>query len=153
MTDLKKEEGSMENNPETEEGAAAPEIAGAGTVLSPLSGAYLLIILGEPLSLEHKEKILQKLKQGRWNREDRTYAPSMIHSASGDHFSFLLEIWSVLRNFEMWGRTDHVQSRDHYLTVGRPLGSKTYLILLWPLLASCCVKFAFCTDQPCSTVT
>jgi len=35
-----------------------------GGVLSPLSGAYLLIILAEPMSNQHKEKMLHKLRQG-----------------------------------------------------------------------------------------
>merc|ERR1711887_395313 len=37
--------------------------------LSPLSGAYLLIVVGEPLSEEHKKLILQKIQQGlsTWN--------------------------------------------------------------------------------------
>jgi hypothetical protein len=33
--------------------------------LSPLSGAYLLIVVGEPFSEEHKQLILQKIQQGR----------------------------------------------------------------------------------------
>merc|ERR1712066_2895 len=38
--------------------------------LSPLSGAYLLIVVGEPFSEEHKKLILQKLQQGllTWSR-------------------------------------------------------------------------------------
>merc|ERR1711909_261081 len=32
--------------------------------LSPLSGAYLLIVVGEPFSEEHKKLILQKIQQG-----------------------------------------------------------------------------------------
>merc|ERR1712029_475339 len=37
--------------------------------LSPLSGAYLLIVVGEPFSEDHKKLILQKLQQGlnTWN--------------------------------------------------------------------------------------
>merc|ERR1712226_1705256 len=37
--------------------------------LSPLSGAYLLIVVGEPFSEEHKKLILNKLQQGlaTWN--------------------------------------------------------------------------------------
>merc|ERR1712054_69096 len=40
--------------------------------LSPLSGAYLLIVVGEPFSEEHKKLILQKLQQGlnTWNIND-----------------------------------------------------------------------------------
>ena len=33
--------------------------------LSPLSGAYCLIVVGEPFSEEHKKLILQKLQQGK----------------------------------------------------------------------------------------
>ena len=33
--------------------------------LSPLSGAYLLIVVGEPFSEEHKKLILNKLQQGK----------------------------------------------------------------------------------------
>jgi len=39
-------------------------VAEGGGVLSPLSGAYLLIILSEPMSEQHKEKMVQKLRQG-----------------------------------------------------------------------------------------
>jgi hypothetical protein len=34
--------------------------------LSPLSGAYLLIVVGEPFSEEHKQLILQKIRQGKF---------------------------------------------------------------------------------------
>ena len=45
--------------------AAAPCAVGeGGGVLSPLSGAYLLMILGEPISDVHKEKMMAKIKQG-----------------------------------------------------------------------------------------
>ncbi len=39
-----------------------PEGNGA---LSPLSGAYLLIVLAKPMSESHKTKMLQKLRQGK----------------------------------------------------------------------------------------
>ncbi len=39
-------------------------VAEGGGLLSPLSGAYLLIVLSEPMSEEHKDKMLQKLRQG-----------------------------------------------------------------------------------------
>lgn len=39
-------------------------VAEGGGVLSPLSGAYLLIVLAEPISEKHKDKMLQKLRQG-----------------------------------------------------------------------------------------
>merc|ERR1712142_747671 len=40
--------------------------------LSPLSGAYLLIVVGEPFSEEHKKLILQKIQQGlrTWSTDD-----------------------------------------------------------------------------------
>jgi len=40
--------------------------------LSPLSGAYLLIVVGEPFSEEHKQLILQKIQQGllSWAEDD-----------------------------------------------------------------------------------
>merc|ERR1712051_865111 len=40
--------------------------------LSPLSGAYLLIVVGEPFSEDHKKLILNKLQQGlaTWNRTE-----------------------------------------------------------------------------------
>merc|ERR1712079_768969 len=40
--------------------------------LSPLSGAYCLIVVGEPFSEDHKKLILQKLQQGlyTWNSGD-----------------------------------------------------------------------------------
>merc|ERR1712045_917970 len=40
--------------------------------LSPLSGAYCLIVVGEPFSEDHKKLILQKLQQGlnTWNTTD-----------------------------------------------------------------------------------
>ena len=40
-------------------------VAEGGGVLSPLSGAYLLIILSEPMSDQHKSKMIQKLRQGK----------------------------------------------------------------------------------------
>ena len=36
-----------------------------GGVLSPLSGAYLLVVLSEPMSEAHKTKMVQKLRQGK----------------------------------------------------------------------------------------
>ena len=46
-------------------GACGLPVAEGGGVLSPLSGAYLLIILSEPISEEHKGKMIQKLRQGK----------------------------------------------------------------------------------------
>ena len=45
--------------------ASVPQQAPAPPQLSPLSGAYLLIVVGEPFSEEHKKLILQKLQQGK----------------------------------------------------------------------------------------
>lgn len=36
-------------------------------VLSPLSGAYLLVVLGEPMSQEHKDRMMAMLKEGKYN--------------------------------------------------------------------------------------
>lgn len=36
-----------------------------GGVLSPLSGAYLLIVLSEPMSEAHKTRMVHKLRQGK----------------------------------------------------------------------------------------
>lgn len=44
--------------------ACATGLGEGGGVLSPLSGAYLLMILGEPISDVHKEKMMAKIKQG-----------------------------------------------------------------------------------------
>ncbi len=43
---------------------------GAAAPLSPLSGAYLLVVLGEPISEEHKGTMLQKLGQGELVHDD-----------------------------------------------------------------------------------
>ena len=48
--------------------ARDPQQAPAPPQLSPLSGAYLLIVVGEPFSEEHKKLILQKLQQGKGAR-------------------------------------------------------------------------------------
>lgn len=54
------DEGAPQSLPE---GCGLP-VAEGGGVLSPLSGAYLLIVLAEPISEQHKDKMLQKLRQG-----------------------------------------------------------------------------------------
>ena len=46
------------------EGCGLP-VAEGGGLLSPLSGAYLLIVLSEPMSDQHKSKMIQKLRQGK----------------------------------------------------------------------------------------
>ena len=54
--------------------SAPPEVASSevnlpvgegGGALSPLSGAYLLVVLSEPMSESHKKSMIQKLKQGK----------------------------------------------------------------------------------------
>ena len=68
--------------------ADPPKAPGAGPPvpppqLSPLSGAYLLIVVGEPFSEEHKKLILQKLQQGRkWSRTGRVGLPGSLQSCS-----------------------------------------------------------------------
>ncbi len=57
----------VDNNGVVEPGQedGVDNLEGVGTVLSPLSGAYLLIVLSEPISEEHKKKMLAKLRQGK----------------------------------------------------------------------------------------
>ena len=50
--------------------------------LSPLSGAYLLIVVGEPFSEEHKKLILQKLQQGKRKRRERSDSPHRAERSS-----------------------------------------------------------------------
>ena len=62
----------MDGPDEQPEGAPALDgcglpVAEGGGALSPLSGAYLLIVLAEPISEKHKVKMMQKLKQGKTN--------------------------------------------------------------------------------------
>ena len=40
-----------------------------GGALSPLSGAYLLVVLSEPMSESHKKSMVQKLRQGKKKRK------------------------------------------------------------------------------------
>lgn len=51
-------EGPTEEGPPTDKGQPPPPP-------SPLSGAYLLIIVGEPYSDAHKEDILRKIANGK----------------------------------------------------------------------------------------
>ena len=55
-------------------------VAEGGGVLSPLSGAYLLIILSEPMSDQHKTRMVQKLRQGerRFIYHHTTLATTMV---------------------------------------------------------------------------
>ena len=50
--------------------------------MSPLSGAYCLIVVGEPFSEEHKKLILQKLQQGK-----RTVEPSPWGTGQWPHLT------------------------------------------------------------------
>ncbi len=54
----------QEKDMEAKDEAATSSAAAAAGTLSPLTGAYLLVVLGEPLSEEHKAKMLNKLTQG-----------------------------------------------------------------------------------------
>ena len=61
------EKGDAEDAETAAVGAAADDaVAGGQQMLSPLSGAYLLVILGEPISEDHKEKMLEKLRKGKY---------------------------------------------------------------------------------------
>ena len=62
------EKGDAEAEETAAVGAAADDeaVAGGQQMLSPLSGAYLLVILGEPISEDHKEKMLEKLRKGMY---------------------------------------------------------------------------------------
>ena len=57
------EDGAAEQLPPGAAAGSLP-VAEGGGVLSPLSGAYLLIILSEPMSDQHKSRMVQKLRQG-----------------------------------------------------------------------------------------
>jgi hypothetical protein len=50
---------------ETSEGPASLNLNLAAGPPSPLTGCYLLIVIGEPYSPEHKDIILQKLLKGK----------------------------------------------------------------------------------------
>lgn len=52
----------MANPPQTS-GVAPPGRCDGGA-LSPLSGSYLLIVIGEPQSEQHKDSILSKITKG-----------------------------------------------------------------------------------------
>ena len=54
-----------------------------GGALSPLSGAYLLVVLSEPMSESHKKSMVQKLRQGK--KEKKSF-----------NFYTLMEYWQVL---------------------------------------------------------
>ena len=60
------EENGGQNEIEVEAGCSdgPPSLLGVGPP-SPLTGCYLLIIIGEPHSQEHKDIILQRLIKGK----------------------------------------------------------------------------------------
>jgi hypothetical protein len=51
-----------------EDSSAAVEAPPTGGPPSPLSGAYLLVVVGEPHTEEDKEVILKKIAQGKGTR-------------------------------------------------------------------------------------
>ena len=51
--------------------------------LSPLSGAYLLIVVGEPFSEEHKKLILNKLQQGKTEDHKEQLQQAMLVTTRG----------------------------------------------------------------------
>ena len=68
-------------------------------MLSPLSGAYLLVILGEPISEDHKEKMLEKLRKGM-------YTCSFL---SHMHFHLLFRISHLISSISLYlSRLVHV---------------------------------------------
>ena len=77
---------------------APPEVASSevnlpvgegGGALSPLSGAYLLVVLSEPMSESHKKSMIQKLRQGKINLSYHISLPRLLYS----HESLYLVIW------------------------------------------------------------
>lgn len=52
---------------------------------SPLTGCYLLIVIGEPYSSEHKDIILQKLLKGKFIRKKLAFHP--VTKSSSQAFS------------------------------------------------------------------
>ena len=63
--------------------ADPPQLVGACMdlpQLSPLSGAYLMIVVGEPFSEEHKQLILRKIEQGRKRFKLFTGVHPLLHA-------------------------------------------------------------------------
>ena len=58
--------------------AREPQQAPAPPQLSPLSGAYLLVILGEPISEEHKAKMMEKLRKGNCRSAASVFGDSVL---------------------------------------------------------------------------
>ena len=61
----------------------AAAVAGGQQMLSPLSGAYLLVILGEPISEDHKDKMLGKLRKGTYIPVQVNVIPLLLHLLFG----------------------------------------------------------------------
>ena len=59
------------------EAALSVPVGEGGGALSPLSGAYLLVVLSEPLSEAHKTRMVQKLRQG--NLESYFYSATFYY--------------------------------------------------------------------------
>lgn len=57
IMDVPVSEGELATNGDTVKGAPPPP--------SPLTGCYLLIVVGEPYSEEHKDIILQRIAKGK----------------------------------------------------------------------------------------
>ena len=62
-----------------------------GGALSPLSGAYLLVVLSEPMSESHKKSMVQKLRQGKKKREKRK------KKSFNFYIVLVMEYWQVLK--------------------------------------------------------
>lgn len=59
--------------------------------LSPLSGAYLLVVLAKPTTESHKKKILQKLHQGRDKNVHLTFFGFSMHLTKHNHEDTLFD--------------------------------------------------------------
>ena len=68
--------------------ADPPQLTGAcmdPPQLSPLSGAYLMIVVGEPFSEEHKQLILRKIEQGKKRWFYRCFVLSHLNIENSKH--------------------------------------------------------------------
>ena len=63
-----------------------------GGALSPLSGAYLLVVLSEPMSESHKKSMVQKLRQGKKKRGKKKEKKSFNF-----YIVLVMEYWQVLK--------------------------------------------------------
>ena len=69
----------MPEDAQGNESALSVPVGEGGGALSPLSGAYLLVVLSEPLSEAHKTKMVQKLRQGNQNHTLESRKVSVLH--------------------------------------------------------------------------